>query len=487
MRVNYQVNATPQFRILSDDQCQEICSAAFQVLEDTGFELHSDSEEISNLLSESGALVEGRRVRFPSFVVQKAIDTAPEVLTVYGRQGDRATSIEIRPNHICYGLGSGCVQFLDPRTGERREYHREDAATVARVADALPNIDFVQSLGTVHVHPNLVDVYEFAEMIANTGKPIVTYARTLGIVQVIHQIATAVAGGEKEFVKRPNYLVLGSPASPLFAEVEPTKRVVYCARHRIPYISCTAPTCGGTSPATLAGTLVQSTAEVLTELVIAQTANPGAPFLVGGVLSIMDMRSGILSYGAPELSLLCAAFAEISRYLGLPYYSTAGATDSKLVDEQAALEGTFSLLLAGLSGANMIHDTGFLESAIVGSLQYVVMMDEVIGMVKHVLRGIQVTPGSMATDVIHRVGPGGQYLTDDHTMEHFKTEFWFPTLLDRKPWEAWKGAGEKSLGKRAQEKLNHILNDHRAPPLPGPTRERIHTILAEAEAKAAKR
>lgn len=484
MRVNYQVNASTQFRILSESQCQEICSAALRVLEHTGFELHSDSEEIFNLLSESGALLEGRRVRIPSFVVQRAIDAAPKVFTVYGREGDDATNIEICPNHIYYGLGSGCVNFLDPRTGERREYLREDAATVARVADALPHIDFVQSLGTVHAHPDLVDVYEFAEMIANTSKPIVTYARTLGIVQVIHEIAVAVAGGEKEFIRRPNYLVLGSPASPLFAEVEPTKRVVYCAQKRIPYISCSAPTCGGTSPATMAGTLVQSTAEVLTELVIAQAASPGAPFLTGGVLSIMDMRSGILSYGAPELSMLCAAFAEISRYLKLPYYSTAGCSDSKLVDEQAALEGALSVLIAGLSGANLIHDTGFIESAITGSLQQVVMMDEVIGMVKHVLRGIPVTPESMAVDVIDRVGPGGQYLTDDHTLKHFKTEFWFPTLLDRKQWEGWEAAGGKSLGERVQEKLNYILDTYEAPLLLERTRERIDAILAEAEARA---
>ena len=197
----------------------------------------------------------------------------------------------------------------------------------------------------------------------------------------------------------------------------------------------------------------------------------------------MDMRSGILAYGAPELSLLCAAFAEVSRYLRLPYYSTAGSTDSKLVDEQAALGGAFSLLVAGLSGANMIHDTGFLESAIVGSLQYVVMMDEVIGMVKRILRGIPVTPESMALDVIDRVGPGGQYLTDDHTLEHFKTEFWFPTLLDRKPWEAWEAEGGKSLGERVQEKLNHILDTHAVPPLPEPAKQKIDAILAEAEAR----
>ena len=105
-------------------------------------------------------------------------------------------------------------------------------------------------------------------------------------------------------------------------------------------------------------------------------------------------------------------------------------------------------------------------------------------MVKHILRGIPVTPESMAVDVIDRVGPGGQYLTDDHTLKHFKTEFWFPTLLDRKQWEGWEAAGGKSLGERVQEKLNYILDTYEAPLLLERTRERIDAILAEAEARA---
>jgi trimethylamine--corrinoid protein Co-methyltransferase len=234
----------------------------------------------------------------------------------------------------------------------------------------------------------------------------------------------------------------------------------------------------------MAGTLVQVMAEELAELVIEQLVVPGSPFLLGGVHSVMDMSTGILAYGAPEMSMLLAAQTEIARYLGLPYYSTAGCSDSKLVDEQAALEGAISILMAGLSGANMIHDVGYIEFGSTGSLQQTVMMDEVIGMVKHILAGIQVTPESMALDVIDRVGPGGQYLTDDHTIERFKTEFWFPTLLDRKPWEAWEAAGAKSLGERVQEKLNRIMDTHRCAPLNESTRETIDIILAETEAKA---
>ncbi len=209
MRVNYSVNATPRFRMLSGEQCEEIYCSALKVLHHTGVKVHS--EEILALLSKYGARIKGNLAYIPSFVVQKALNTALKAFTVYGRGDKYSKNIDVRPNHIHYGLGSGCVNFLDPRTGKRRNYTREDAATVARVADALPNIDFVQPLGTVPVVPEMVDVYEFAEMIANTTKPLVTYSRTLGITKTIHKVAMAVAGGEQAFIRRPNFLLIGSP------------------------------------------------------------------------------------------------------------------------------------------------------------------------------------------------------------------------------------------------------------------------------------
>jgi len=481
MRVNYNVNATPRFRMLSHDQCDEIYGSALKVLYHTGVKVHS--EETLDLLCKSGVQVKGNRAYIPSFVVKKALDTATKSFTVYGRGEDDSNHIDVRPDHIHYGLGSGCVYFMDPRTGKRRNYTREDAATVARVADALPNIDFVQPLGTVPVDPEMVDVYEFAEMVANTSKPLVTYSRTLGITKTIHKIAMAVAGGEEAFIRRPNFLLLGSPGSPLFADAEPSRRVIYCAEHHIPYISTSAVTCGATTPVTAAGTLVQVVAEELMELVINQSANPGAPFLMGGVLSLMDMKSGILAYGAPEMNKLLAAHTEIARHMGLAFYSTAGCSDSKIVDEQAAIEGALSVMTSGLSGANMIHDVGYIEFGSTGSLQQTVMMDEAIDMVKHFLRGISVTKETMALDLIDRVGPGGQYLDDMHTAEHFKTEFWFPSLMDRSHWDQWAAEGEKTLGDRVQEKLDHILDTHKALSLPEQVQNEIDSILADAAAR----
>jgi trimethylamine--corrinoid protein Co-methyltransferase len=197
----------------------------------------------------------------------------------------------------------------------------------------------------------------------------------------------------------------------------------------------------------------------------------------------MDMKSGILAYGAPEMNKLLAAHTEIARHIGLAFYSTAGCSDSKIVDQQAAMEGAFSVLISGLSGANMIHDVGYIEFGSTGSLQQTVMMDEAIDMVKHFLRGISVTKETMALDLIDRVGPGGQYLDNIHTAEHFKTEFWFPSLMDRNHWDQWAAEGEKTLGDRVQEKLDHILDTHEALALPEQIQNEIDSILAEAETR----
>jgi trimethylamine--corrinoid protein Co-methyltransferase len=239
--------------------------------------------------------------------------------------------------------------------------------------------------------------------------------------------------------------------------------------------------CGATTPCTLASTLVVATAECLAALVIAQLVNPGTPFIMGGSLATMDMKTASMPYGAPELSLLCAAETEMARYLGLPAWSTAGVSDSKQVDEQAALEGAFNLMIASLSGADLIHNVGFIEGCLTGSLQYLVMMDEAIGYAKRILRGIEVTPETLAVNWIEEIGPGGNFLNTEHTLRHFKSEFWYPTLIDRQMREAWNASGRKGLSIRVQEKLDRILDSHAVAPLPPELHAGVEEVLAAAE------
>jgi trimethylamine--corrinoid protein Co-methyltransferase len=482
MRVNYRTNASIHFEILTEDQKQEVFLAALEALETTGVDVYH--EEAQEILKAQGALVDGVRVRFPSYLLRRALATAPSSFTVYSREGDPAKNIVLGPHRVHYGPGPTCPNMRDPRTGERRPYIRQDARDVARACDVLPNIDFVESLGTINdVTPDLADVYEFAEMIANTGKPIVAWSYTAETCRDIHRIAVAVAGGAAAWRRQPNYIFYAEPLSPLTANHEATDKLLYCSKNRIPIVYTPCPMCGGTAPTTSAGVLVTAMCESLHGLVISQAISPGTPFIMGGVVSIMDMLHTTLAYGAPELSLQSAALTEMARYVGLPVWSTAGCTDSKLNDEQAAVEGALSVLFAGLSGADLVHDVGFIEGALTGSLQMAAMCDESIGYVKRLLRGIEVTPETLGTGVIKEVGPGGHFLGTEHTLDYYKKESWFPRLMDRTRWEEWQAAGSPTMGDRTQVMLNEILDTHQPAPLAPEVQKEIEAILAEAEGR----
>ncbi len=483
MRANQINNRSVRFRLLSDEDLEELCRSALHLLEHTGLDVHN--EEAREVLARAGAWVEGTRVRIPAYVVERALETTPRSFTVFSREGDSQKDLTIAPGRFYYGPGPTCPNFMDPDTGEVRRYTRADARAVATVCDALPNIDFVESLGTVSdVAYEVSDVHEFAEMIARTGKPIVAWSYTEDGCRDIHQMAVVLAGGEDAFARRPNYIFYCEPMSPLVSNAEAMGKVLYCAQHRVPLIFTPCVIGGGTGPCTLAGIIAQAAAESWLGLVVSQQLSPGTPFCMGGVVSCMDMKSMILAYGAPELSLLQAGLTELAHYVGLPLWTTGGCTDSKAVDEQAALEGGLSVLFAALSGGDLCHDVGYIESAMTGSLGQLVMMDEVIGYVKRIARGIEVTPDTLALDVIGRVGPGGNYLMEEHTLAHFRREFWSPSLMDRSRRETWESGGRKTMGDRAHDRVVDLLASHRPAPLPQEATDAIRAVLVAAHARA---
>jgi len=483
MRVNQQVNHTVQFHLLSEEQLEEVYRAALHLMEYTGLDVHN--AEARALLSGVGAWVDGVRVRLPSSVVEKALGSAPRSFTVFSRESDSSKDLHIGPGRFHYGPGPTCPNFMDPRTGEVRTYTRADARAVATVCDALPNIDFVESLGTVSdVPPAVGDVHEFAEMIAHTGKPIVAWSYAMEGCRDIHRMAVAVAGGDDASVRRPNYIFYCEPLSPLVSSKEAMDKVLYCAQHRVPLIFTPCVIGGGTGPSTMAGIIAQAAAESWLGLVVSQQLSPGTPFCMGGVVSCMDMKTMTFAYGAPELSLLQAGLTELAHYVGLPLWTTGGCSDSKVVDEQAAIEGALSVLFATFSGGDLCHDLGYVESAMTGSLQQLVTMDEAIGYVKRIARGIEVNPDTLAVNVIDEVGPGGNYLTEAHTLAHFRREFWLPSLMDRQRRETWEDRGRATMGGRAQARLTELLASHEPTPLPQEATDSIERVLTAANARA---
>ena len=463
MRVNLQQNATVQFRVLSDDQCEQVVLAAMEVLERVGADFHEPAAV--GILKRAGAIVaDGTRVRIPPGLVEQALHSAPSRFTLFKRTGE--PFIKVEPHRAYFGPGPTCPNFTDPDTGQRRPFVKQDAAWTARVCAALPNIDYVMSLGSINdVPPGKADVHEFDAMARETTKPIMSWSFSRESLVQIHEMCVAVKGSEGAYAEAPFMIFYAEPSSPLKHTSEALQKLMYCAEHRIPIVYTPCPIGGATAPATLAGILVQNLAETLGGVVLSQAIQPGAPIVVGGVVSIFDMRTTILSYGAPELSLLSAAATEVARRLGLPMFSTAGCTDSKCADEQAAIEGSVSILIAAMSGANLIHDVGFIESAMTGSLDQLVMCDEIIGMARRVTRGIRVDEEALAVEAIAEAAETRQYLDLDHTAANFRREFWFPRLMDRSRYGEWVEGGRKTLADRVRQTVRRLIAEHRAAPL----------------------
>jgi trimethylamine--corrinoid protein Co-methyltransferase len=480
MRTNYRVNSGVRFRMLSDDQLQELFDGVLHVLEVTGLEVHH--EEAREILKDAGAWVDGLRVRLPRYMVKDALAKAPRSFTLFARDGNSKHNINIGPGRAHFGPGPTCPNFIDVETLERRPYVKSDVPLVAKMVDALPNIDFCESLGTVNdVHHDLGATYEFAGMFPNTSKPIVAWSYDRFDSADIHKIAVTEAGGQEAFEHRPNYVHYCEPLSPLVSTFEALDKLLFAARHRVPLVFTPCPIAGGTAPVTAAGIITQGAAESWMGLTLAQIVQPGLPFIMGGVFSVMDMSNMILAYGAPELPLMMAGLTELAHFAGLPLWQTGGCTDSKALDEQAAIEGSLSVFFSALTGGDLCHDVGYTESAMTGSVFQLAMMDEAIGYARRITRGIEVNDETLAVSVIDDVGPNGHYLREKHTRRHYKTEFWYPNLCDRRNFEEWEMMGSQKMSERVVARVHDILASHEPSPIKPETQKAIEEVLEAAE------
>ena len=463
MRMNSTSNETVQFKILSITQIEDIVSTAYNILERVGVEVNDD--QVIKLLKDAGCVAKGKIVFIPSFIVKECLQTAPSKITISNRNSDIAMNLE--KGNIYFGTGSECPFLDDPYTGERRHWLTKDIEDAARIADSLPNIDFHMSLGILSDAPGMLyDRFQFAAMLKNTVKPIISTAIDAKGLEDMYNLCCIITEGEDSFRLRPNFVLYIETISPLVHSKEVLGKIKFAASKGIPTVYTNAVNAGATGPVTLAGTIALGAAEYLSGLVIAQLIAKGAPIIGGGTLFSMDMTTGVASYGSTENYLMDAAMTEVCNYLGLPVFSLAGCSSSKCFDGQASMEAMYSTMAAALSGANLIHDVGYLEDGLCGSYEMLVATDEIIGMVKRYLSGIKVDTNTLALDVIAKVGPGGNFLNEDHTYKNFKNEVFMPKLIDRSVYANWKKNGSKTLETRVNEKVKEILENYKPEPIP---------------------
>jgi trimethylamine--corrinoid protein Co-methyltransferase len=464
----------PKFQLLGREQRLRIHQASCQILKNTGVKVYS--QDGIDLLRKAGAVVDQSLVKIPSSLVEWALASAPSEFNLH-RRGTNEISLHLNGEQVYFGPGSDTLHYLDPRTGQRRDYGISDVADCIRVCDALPEIGFAVSFGVPRDVPEeRYYRHQFAAMIRNTTKPLVFVCNDLADIRTIADMAAAVAGGMDRLSQYPNILLYSEPSTPLQHSLEATEKLLFCADHSIPVTHSPAPMMGGTAPSTLAGAVALGNAEVLSSLVMHQLQNPGAPFLYGHGVHHMDMKDMISVYGAPEFQLARVIAAEMGRFYSLPVWGYASHSDSKTLDSQAAVDAQASVLVALLARTNLNHDVGYLESGLTGSPEMMVLTDEIVAMSRHFTDGIVIDEDTLALDVIHSVGPGGEFLSTDHTMAHWR-EFWTPTLFNRERYTVWEEHGSRKIEEVVREKTIAIMDQHEVEPLPPQVDKEIDRLL----------
>ncbi len=464
----------PTIRMLSDEQIQAIHNASLDILSRTGIVMKN--EKARRLLLEAGAWESDGRIKIPEHVVMAAIGSAPSRIPMYNRLGELVMPLE--GGNVFFGSGSDCVFTIDVETGQRRKATYDDVYRIARLADGLENIDFVMSMSNPSDVPPLdVYIHGFIGMIRGSVKPNVYTANHRGDMEDIYRIACAVVGGEQRLRERPFLMLYAESISPLLYPDESVDKLLFCAEKGIPVTYPPSPNTGGGGPITLAGALALGNAECLVGLVLTQLVRPGTPFLYGMNTAALDMKSAIVSYGAPEWPAGMAAWCDIARYYGLPSWGAAGATDSKVVDAQAGLEATVTIMTAFLTRCNLVHDVGYIEYGSTSSMEMLTIADEIIRDVRFVMSGVEVSERTLAREAIHRATPGGGFLADEHTLCNWKWAQFRPRLIDRMRYDDWAQRGGKDMAARANERARQILSEHEVPPLPEAAEEEIRAVL----------
>jgi len=475
-------NGSVQFSVLSESQCNRIYFAVQEVLERTGTRIYN--QEALELLKQAGCRTEGERVWIPSRLLEKAVKSAPSRITLSDRNGRRRLLLEGCNSY--FGPGPTTPNFIDLETGEHRSVTKQDVCNVASLVELLPGMDFCMSLATISdVTPSLADVHEVQAMLENTTKPIATWTFNAQNLAAIVEMCEIVAGGPLELKNNPSLVLYTEPATPLKHPREAVDKLLFMAEKELPIIYTPGVQGNATAPASLAGVIVMAACDSLAGLVIHQLKNEGAPFIAGGVASNMDMSTMIHCYGSsPDFCLMHAGLSEFIRYLGLPMFSTAGCSDSKTIDMQTAIEYALTIYSAALSGANLIHDVGYLESGMCASLQGLVLGDEIISYVRKILQGIQVDDETLAVDVIDSVGPGGHFLGEAHTFKNFRTQFWVPKLLNRENYYSWEMNGKITYDQRLTDRANHLLELYTPEPLDDLLKRELQRVIDAVEGYA---
>ena len=461
--------------MLNNHDVEQIHNTSMKLLANVGVQFPSD--EAVATFEQHGIKTDGHRVYLSEEQVMSALETVPPQFTIHARNSDRNATVG--DGEPVFAPGYGAPFLVDPDVGKRTPT-MEDYHNLARLAHALPNQDLsghrMVEPGDVPAHTAHLRMLH-ANMV-HSDKPFIGSTEGRDGARHTMEMASILFG--EEVGERPVTMGLINSLSPLSYSSEMLEALVEYARWRQPVMIAALVMAGSTGPITLAGVLAMQNAELLAGVVLTQLISPGTPVIFGSTSTNIEMKSGALAIGSPELSMMIVAHAQMARHYGLPSRGGGALTDASNPDAQAGFESMFSLLTAVNCGVDFVlHAGGILSSYLAFSYEKFVLDDEMCGMVRRFHRRFEVSPETLAYDVIAKVGSGGHYLMEMHTVERCRTEFWQPALCDRSGLEAWMEGGQQDAVARARRRWQKLLEEHQDPPLEETTARQLQAFVDE--------
>ncbi len=461
------------FEYFSRKDVQQIHGASLKILEETG--VNFGYEPALEVLGDAGCKIEGERVYFSPELIEEMVAKAPSEFTLYARNPEK--NVTIGGDHIAFIPCYGPPIVTDLDRG-RRSSILEDYQNFVKLSYLSQALDIT---GGMMAEPGDVPIERrnsemmYASM-KYSDKPFMGGAIGAEAARETIEMACLVFGSKTELAKKPPFISLLCSLTPLAYDDRMLGAIMEYAKAGMPQLISSLSIAGATTPVTMEGTLVVQNAEILAGIVLTQIIRAGTPVVFAGSSSSAAMRHGTLSIGSPEMAVNAAATAQMARFYNLPSRGGGALSDSKTPDAQAGFEAMMSQLMATLSGVNFVlHSAGILESYLTVSYEKFMIDDEICGMCKRIKRGESVTPEKLAVDVIQQVGPGGEYLTNMHTFQNFRKEFYQPILEERDNFDNWQKKGSLSIEQVANKKWKEKLNNYVEPVLP----EKVELVLQD--------
>jgi len=446
----------PKIKILDKEHKQKILEEAKMILETQG--VFIENQEAIDLFNQHDINHEGSRYFIPPDLINKCLKTVPSEITLYDREGNE--HITLKEDNVNFDPGSAAIFILDEETGDIREGVSKDFIRFSKVVEQLKYID-AQSTALIYkdVPKEAQDWHRLYLALSNCYKPVVTGTFRKESFSIMREILLACRLSEDDLARKPLAIFDACPSPPLKWSDLTTQSLIDAARSMIPSEFVSMPLAGASAPITLIGSIAQHCAECLAGVVIAQLTKRGAPLIWGGSPAVFDMKHGTTPMGAIETMMINLGDVEMGKFLNLPTHAYMGLSDSKVPDAQAGFEAGMGALLAGLAGINMISGPGMLDFESTQSIEKLIIDNEIVGMVKRLLQGIEDHGSPFASEILKDYEDKEELLSHPSTLKYFRKELFLPSpIIDRMTRDSWKQNGSKSARKRAKEQASILLS-----------------------------